>query len=86
MVEGTDYPTGWILTDDGTSLVITHNLATLASVVKVFSKNGTTSDVTELQGNVAYSTFTNKYDTGYNAIRLDALATITTELYIKILI
>lgn len=86
LVEGTDYPTGWVLTDDGTSLVITHNLATLASVVKVFSKNGTTSDIVELQGNVAYSSFTNKYGTGYNAVRLDALATITTELYIKILI
>ena len=86
LVEGTDYPTGWILTDDSAALVITHNLDTLASLVKVFSKNGTTSDIVELTGNVAYSTFTNKYGTGYNAIRLDALATITTELYIKILI
>lgn len=86
LVAGTDYPTGWALNSDGASLVITHNLATLASSVKVFSKNGTTSDVIELQGNVAYSTFINKYSTGYNVIRLDALATITTELYIKILI
>lgn len=86
LVEGTDYPTGWALDSDGTSLVITHNLATLASSVKVFSKNGTTSDVIELQGNVAYSTFINKYSTGYNVIKLDSLATITTELYIKILI
>ena len=86
LVEGTDYPTGWILTDDSAALVITHNLDTLASLVKVFSKNGTTSDIVELTGNVAYSTFTNKYGTGYNAIRLDALATITTELYLKILI
>ncbi len=86
LVAGTDYPTGWALNSDGTSLVITHNLDTLVSSVKVFSKNGTTSDVTELQGNVAYSSFTNKYSTGYNVVRLDALATITTELYIKILI
>lgn len=86
LVEGTDYPTGWILSADTAALVITHNLDILATTVKVFSKNGTTSDVVELQGNLAYSTFTNKYGTGYNAIRLDALATITTELYIKILI
>lgn len=86
LVEGTDYPTGWVLSADSNALVITHNLATLASIVKVFSKNGTTSDVTELQGNVAYATFTNKYGTGYDVIRLDALATITTELYLKIII
>ena len=86
LTPGVDYPTGWILSADTAALVITHNLDVLATTVKVFSKNGTTSDVVELQGNLAYSTFTNKYGTGYNAIRLDALATITTELYIKILV
>jgi len=86
LVEGVDYPTGWVLTDYSTSLIITHNLDTLVASVKVFSKNNTTSDVVELQGNIAYATLTNDYGTGYNAIRLDSLATIVTELYIKILI
>ena len=56
------------------------------SSVKIISINGITSNGVELQGNLAYSSVTNVYGTGYNAIRLDAFATIETELYIKIII
>ena len=86
LTPGVDYPTGWVLSADDAALVITHNLDRLHSSVKVISINGVTSNGVELQGNLAYSSVTNVYGTGYNAIRLDALATITTELYIKILV
>ena len=87
LVEGQDYPTGWTLAADGNALIITHNLNNVASVVNVFSVNGITSDAVKLEGNVAYSTLTNLYiNDGYNAIRLDAFATVTTELIIKIIL
>ena len=86
LVEGTDYPTGWVLSADDAALVITHNLDRLHSSVKIISINGITSNGVELQGNLAYSSVTNVYGTGYDAIRLDAFATIETELYIKIII
>lgn len=87
LVEGQDYPTGWTLADDGNALIITHNLNSVASVVNVFSVNGITSDAVKLEGNVAYATLTNLYiNDGYNAIRLDAFATVTTDLIIKIIL
>lgn len=87
LAEGTDYPTDWVLAADSNALVITHSLDKVATTISIFSKNGVTNDLVKLEGNVAYSTFTNQYySSGYNRIRLDALATITTELYIKILI
>ncbi len=86
LVEGTDYPTGWVLSADESALVITHGLDSRSKVVKVLSKNGTTSNCVELQGNVAYSTKTDVFGTGYDAIRLDAFATITTELYVEIIL
>ena len=79
-------PTGWVLSADESALVITHGLNSRSKVVKVLSKNGTTSNCVELQGNVAYSTKTDIYGTGYNAIRLDAFATVTTELYVEIIL
>lgn len=85
LVEGTDYPTGWVLTDDGAALVITHSLNSLSGYCAVMSKNGTTSDVVKLEGAKAYGTYTNVYyNSGYNRIRIDALATDLTELYLII--
>ena len=81
-----DYPASWTLVADNNALVIVHNLNTIVSIVKIFSKNGVTSDLIELQGNIAYSTFTNKYSYGYNSIKLDNLATVSTELYLRIII
>ena len=86
LTPGVDYPTGWVLSADDAALVITHNLDRLHSSVKVISINGVTSNGVELQGNLAYSSVTNVYGTGYDAIRLDAFATIETELYIKIIL
>ncbi len=87
LVEGVDYPVGWVLMADNAALIIKHNLNTLSTVVSVFSVNGVTNDAVKLEGNVAYSTFTNKWvDGGYNAIRLDAFATINTEIIIKIVL
>lgn len=87
LVEGQDYPTGWELSADGSSLIITHNLNNLVSVISVYSVNGITNDAVKLEGNVAYSTLTNiYYNNGYNRIKLDTFATITTNLIIKIIL
>lgn len=87
LVEGQDYPTGWTLLADGTALVITHNLDKVCSVLSIFSVNGVTNDAVKLEGSVAYATLTNQYyNNGYNRIRIDALATITTDLIIKIIL
>lgn len=87
LTAGVDYPTGWTLSGNDVNLIIQHNLDELVADVFVYSKNGSTSDVVKLTGNVAYSTLTNVYSAGdYDSIRLDALATIQTELYIKIII
>jgi len=76
-----------VLAADNNALVITHNLDKVATTVSVFSENGITNDLVKLEGNVAYSTFTNQYySSGYNRIRLDALATVTTDLIIKIIL
>jgi len=87
LTAGVDYPTGWTLSYNDVNLIIQHNLDKLVADVFVYSKNGSTGDVVKLTGNVAYSTLTNIYSGGdYDSIRLDALATIQTELYIKIII
>lgn len=87
LIEGEDYPTGWGLAADGTSLVITHNLNKIVSIISIYSVNGITNDAVKLEGNVAYSTLTNVYyNGGYNRIKLDAFATITTNLIIKIIL
>ena len=82
-----NYPTGWVLAADSNALVITHSLDKVATTISVFSENGITNDLVKLEGNVAYSTFTNQYyNSGYNRIRLDAFATVTTELYVEIIL
>ena len=87
LTEGVDFPTGWDLFDDDVNLIIQHNFDEIVADVFVYSKNASTGDVVKLVGNVAYSTLTNINSGGdYDSIRLDALATIQTELYIKIII
>lgn len=87
LTEGVDYPVGWILTDDGADLLVEHNLDEKSILVSIQSLNSGTSNLIQLQGNVAYSSITNEYySSGYNRIRVSALATVATELYIYILI
>ena len=86
LVEGTDYPTGWILTDDGTDLIITHGLNTVCTDVIVKSKLPS-GNLVKLTGNIAYATLTDVLTTGeFNSIRLDSLGTVNTELYIYIVL
>ena len=86
LVEGTDYPTGWVLSDDDAALVITHNLDRACFDVKVKSELISGNLVT-LMGSVAYATLTDELDgTEFNSIRLDALATVNTDLYLYIII
>ena len=86
LVEGTDYPTGWTLASDAQALVITHNLNRTCFDVKVKSQLVSGNRVT-LRNDLAFSTLTDIVDGGqYNQIRLDALATVETELYIEIII
>lgn len=86
LVEGTDYPTGWVLSDDDAALVITHNLDRVCVDVKVKSELISGNLVT-LMGSVAYATLTDELDgTEFNSIRLDALATVNTDLYLYIII
>lgn len=40
--EGTDYPTGWVLTADGLHLIVTHNLGRWATSAAVWGKTGGT--------------------------------------------
>ena len=85
LVEGVDYPTGWILTDDGADLLVTHNLDKLNSFVTVLSVNSSTQNVTVLQGNLAYSSYTCEfYNSGYNRLRISALGGGVTPVIIKL--
>lgn len=87
LIEGTDYPTGWVLTASGASLVITHSLDMMCTIISTLSVNGITSDAVKLEGNIAFSTFTNNYYlTGYNRITLDTFNVDGTELYLKLII
>lgn len=87
LVEGTDYPTGWTISFNGASLIITHNLNLICTYISVLSINGTTNSAVKLEGNVAFSTFTNNYYlVGYNRITLDTFNVDGTELYIKIIV
>jgi hypothetical protein len=55
MVEGTDYPTGWVLTADGLNLIITHNLGrNLADVTVWANISGDTFN--KLEGTSAHAT------------------------------
>ena len=86
LVEGVDYPTGWVLSDDDAALIITHNLDRPCFDVKVKSKI-VGGNLVQLKGDVAYSTLTDELDgTEFNSIRLDALATVNTELYLYVII
>ena len=86
LVEGVDYPTGWSLVDDGAALIITHGLGRVSFDVKVRSKL-VGGNMVMLTGSVAYATLTDGLDEGvFKTIRLDALATVNTELLIHVVI
>ena len=83
---GATAPTGWVLSDDDAALVITHNLDRPCFDVKVKSEL-ISGNLVQLKGDVAYSTLTDELDgTEFNSIRLDALATVNTELYLYVII
>lgn len=81
-VEGTDYPTGWVLTADEGDLIITHGLNRQIANVSVFSKNLLISR--QLFGNAAYSGIYQNYLSVYNNVVIESLATIETDITIKL--
>ena len=81
-VEGTDYPTGWVLAagTNGADLSIIHNLDRLTAYVSVWSIDGT--EYTQLLGNAAYS----GVKATRNSILLEGFATVMTDVSIHIVL
>jgi len=80
-IEGTDYPTGWVLEPGSSSvdLKITHGLNKRVSQVTVFSVNG--DEQRQLFGNAAYSGILTETS---NILRIESLATIQRQIVIYI--
>ena len=81
--EGTDYPTGWVLADDGIDIHITHSMDRRIAAVNVFS-NGLGVERL-LLGNAAYSGLFMPYTTTYDEVVIEALATIETDITIQLI-
>lgn len=81
-VAPTNFPTGWVLTADEGDLIITHELNREIASVSVFSKNLLISR--QLFGNAAYSGIYQNYLAVYNNVVIESLATIETEITIKL--
>lgn len=80
-VEGTDYPTGWVLSDSGVDLDMTHGLGRRVINVTIFSEvSGTVTQL--LQDAAAYNTIENQSD---NIVRIKSLATIQKRIYIYLI-
>lgn len=81
-VEGTDYPTGWILQADSNpnDLLITHNLGRSGAIVTVFSIDA--SGERQLFANAAFSGIISK--PGNNQLVIEGLATVPLTIKIHI--
>ena len=77
-IEGTDYPTGWVLSADGTNIDITHNLGRAISNVTVFNF----TDTTTKQMRIGSAAYTGVYDYDSDAIKIQSLATVNAKLSI----
>lgn len=82
--EGTDYPTGWVLSEgaNAANLDITHNLGKRAASVTVFYKVSGTEFRQLIPFNNAYSGLTTPDE---NIVRIEGLTTIHKEIKIYIL-
>ena len=82
--EGTDYPTGWVLSEgaNAANLDITHNLGKRAASVTVFYKVSGTEFRQLIPFNNAYSGLTTPDE---NSVRIEGLTTIHKEIKIYIL-
>ena len=81
--EGTDYPTGWVLADDGIDIYITHSMDRRIAAVNVFSNSLGIERL--LLGNAAYSGLFMPYTTTYDEVVIEALATIETDITIQLI-
>jgi len=80
--EGTDYPTGWTLTDDGSDLVITHGLGRRVASVDITYVVSGTQDRHLVNFNNAY---TGLVSSDSNNLTIENLTTIQREINIYIL-
>lgn len=80
-IEGTDYPTGWVLTagSNPVDIDINHGTGKRVKEVTIFSVNGTEERI--LLGNAAWSGFLTP---DANNLRIESLATINTTIKIYI--
>ena len=81
-VEGTDYPTGWVLTANGENLEITHNLGQYVANVNVLWNNSGTNYRSLVPYQSAYDTF----DTDLNDATIVSLSQYFTGYKLKVLI
>ncbi len=79
-VEGTDYPTGWVLTASGTDLIIEHNLGEDVSNITVFSY----VDSTTTQMKMGSAAYTGIYNYESNSVKIQSLATVETDIIVNL--
>lgn len=79
-VEGTDYPTGWVLSADGIDIHIEHGMDRRVAEVTVCSDG--LGIERALFGNAAYSGWFMPHPTNYDEVVIEALATIETDITI----
>jgi len=79
-VEGTDYPTGWVLEGDGLNLVVTHNLGRSSSNVTVMAN--TSGTIWQQQRNTAAYIY--YADLSSNTVEVFSLCTATKPIKVII--
>jgi len=68
---GVVVPSGWTVTNpSGNDLLITHSLGKKLKSISIWVSEGDTDDTIKLEGTIGYTTCTNTYGTGYNALTL----------------
>lgn len=82
-IEGSDYPTGWVLTADDIDIHITHSMDRRIASVNVFSNSLGVERL--LLGNAAYSGLFMPYTITYDEVVIEALATIETDITIQLI-
>lgn len=82
-VEGTDYPTGWVLSADGIDIHIEHSMDRRVAGITVCSDSLDIERV--LLGNAAYSGWFMPHPTNYDEVVIEALATIETDITIQLI-
>lgn len=84
LIEGVNYPMGWVLTAAGNDLIVTHGLNRHTKDVVVWSKNTLESINRKELGNAAYSGLYEPIAATFDSVVIESLATIETEIRIYI--